>query len=76
MKPYRIYMEFVVAAEDMESAWDIEDQLINYADSQKMLFQGGSTHEMPLEDVIEGSPLDDHLKGTCPKCHGELLPDS
>lgn len=61
--PFRGEIHVCFAAESVEDAELIFDQLVAYAEHEDFLFELGSVGLMQPEDVIPGSPLDKAVTG-------------
>jgi hypothetical protein len=64
LKPFRIQMQFIVAAPDLKAATGLCDQTFEYGERLGLLYAGGFVGEMPAEEVLDGSPLDDRIKAS------------
>lgn len=61
--PFRVAMFFTAAG----SAEDVWDAVIEFAESRGLFFEWGASSPMPIEDVIEGSPLHQAITGRRPR---------
>jgi hypothetical protein len=61
--PFRIQVNFTAAGRSIEELSEIIDSIVDEGEQRGFFFEYGYTQEMPMEQVIPGSPLYQAITG-------------